>query len=230
MPQPTEETDELQARNLVLTGTSVVAGEGRAVVYATGAHTQFGRIAKLTQGDNRERSPLLAEIARVSRIIGVHGDRGGCRAGRHRHEGRPAALVGVRVRHRHHRGECAGRPAADGDPGARHGGAAHGEAERADPPPAGGGNAGLVHRHLHRQDRHADAQPHGGEGDVRAARSACRRGAPLPHAEALRRWLARRPHGSGAGRARRAGAGLSAGRRGAVRHRAQAPLHPAHDT
>jgi sodium/potassium-transporting ATPase subunit alpha len=69
--QPTEEADELQARNLVLTGASVVAGEGRAVVYATGAHTQFGRIAKLTQGDNRERSPLLAEIARVSRIIGV---------------------------------------------------------------------------------------------------------------------------------------------------------------
>ena len=69
--QPTEEADELQARNLALTGTSVVAGEGRAVIYATGAHTQFGRIAKLTQGDNRERSPLLAEIARVSRIIGV---------------------------------------------------------------------------------------------------------------------------------------------------------------
>lgn len=68
---PTDETDPLQASNLVLAGTSVVAGEGRAVVYATGAHTEFGRIAKLTQGDDRERSPLLAEIARVSRIIGV---------------------------------------------------------------------------------------------------------------------------------------------------------------
>lgn len=69
--RPAEETDMLRAPNLVLAGTSVVAGDGRAVVYATGAHTEFGRIATLTQGEDRERSPLLAEIARVSRIIGV---------------------------------------------------------------------------------------------------------------------------------------------------------------
>ncbi|WP_448205667.1 cation-translocating P-type ATPase [Azospirillum sp. sgz302134] len=69
--EPTEERDHLLAHNLVLGGTTVVAGEGRAVVFATGAHTEFGRIARLTQGEERERSPLLAEIARVSRIIGI---------------------------------------------------------------------------------------------------------------------------------------------------------------
>ncbi|HEY0834469.1 MAG TPA: cation-transporting P-type ATPase [Azospirillum sp.] len=67
--EPTEEHDHLQARNLVLAGTAVATGEGRAVVFATGAHTEFGRVARLTQGEDRERSPLLLEIARVSRLI-----------------------------------------------------------------------------------------------------------------------------------------------------------------
>jgi len=66
---PTDEHDPLLARNLVLAGTAVATGEGRAVVYATGTRTEFGRIASLTQGEDRERSPLLHEIARVSRII-----------------------------------------------------------------------------------------------------------------------------------------------------------------
>ncbi|WP_431858055.1 cation-translocating P-type ATPase [Azospirillum sp.] len=68
---PTDEHDPLQARNLVLAGTAITTGEGRAVVYGTGAHTEFGRIASLTQGEERERSPLLHEIALVSRIIAV---------------------------------------------------------------------------------------------------------------------------------------------------------------
>ncbi|WP_448187940.1 cation-translocating P-type ATPase [Azospirillum sp. sgz301742] len=68
---PTDEHDPLQARNLVLAGTAVATGEGRAMVHATGAHTEFGRIASLTQGEDRERSPLLHEIAMVSRIIAV---------------------------------------------------------------------------------------------------------------------------------------------------------------
>ena len=167
MPSPRKKPIELQARNLVLAGTSVVAGEGRAVVYATGAHTEFGRIAKLTQGDNRERSPLLAEIARVSRIIGVMATVAGVVLAA---IGMKAGLplwsafvfgIGIIV------ANVPEGPAADGDPGARHGRAAHGEAERSDPPPARGRDAGLVHRHLHRQDRDADPQPDGGEGDVR---------------------------------------------------------------
>ncbi len=66
---PTNEHDPLLARNVVLAGTAVATGEARAVVYATGAHTEFGRIAALTQGEERKRSPLLREIAAVSRVI-----------------------------------------------------------------------------------------------------------------------------------------------------------------
>lgn len=59
------------ARNLLLAGTSVVSGEGRAVVYATGMNTEFGRIARLTQNPQREDSPLQREIRRLSRLISV---------------------------------------------------------------------------------------------------------------------------------------------------------------
>jgi len=61
----------LEAPNLVLAGTSVVAGEGRAVVFATGQRTEFGRIAELAQTQPEIRSPFLAEISRVSRWIGL---------------------------------------------------------------------------------------------------------------------------------------------------------------
>lgn len=37
------------ATNLLLAGSSVVAGHGRALVFATGMRTEFGKIARLTQ-------------------------------------------------------------------------------------------------------------------------------------------------------------------------------------
>jgi len=40
-----EEDSPLFAKNIVLAGTSVVSGQGRAAVYATGMNTEFGRIA-----------------------------------------------------------------------------------------------------------------------------------------------------------------------------------------
>jgi len=43
--------------------TSVAKGQGKAVVYATGMDTQFGRIANLTQTIREEDSPLQKEIA-----------------------------------------------------------------------------------------------------------------------------------------------------------------------
>jgi calcium-translocating P-type ATPase len=66
---PDAQGDTLHARNLLLAGTSVVAGEARAVVYATGMHTEFGRIAKLTQSAREPLSPLQKEIARISRLV-----------------------------------------------------------------------------------------------------------------------------------------------------------------
>jgi sodium/potassium-transporting ATPase subunit alpha len=67
--EPSSEESPLQARNIVLAGTSVVSGQGRGVVYATGMRTEFGRIAHLTQTAGETVSPLQREIARLSRIV-----------------------------------------------------------------------------------------------------------------------------------------------------------------
>ncbi len=53
----------LYSSNLVFMSTSVARGQGRAVVYATGMDTQFGKIANLTQAIREEDSPLQKEIA-----------------------------------------------------------------------------------------------------------------------------------------------------------------------
>jgi magnesium-transporting ATPase (P-type) len=42
-----------------------------AVVFATGMRTEFGKIARLTQGADAELSPLQQEIRRLSRWIAV---------------------------------------------------------------------------------------------------------------------------------------------------------------
>ncbi len=67
----TAEADMLRCRNLLLAGTTVVAGEGKALVYATGMRTEFGRIAHLTQAASEPASPLQLEIARLSRLVAL---------------------------------------------------------------------------------------------------------------------------------------------------------------
>jgi magnesium-transporting ATPase (P-type) len=62
---------ELERPNLVFAGSSVVSGTGRAVVFATGTLTQFGRIARLTQSVEDAPSPLQQEITRLTRIISI---------------------------------------------------------------------------------------------------------------------------------------------------------------
>ena len=66
---PVEEDAALRAKNVLLAGTAIVSGEGRAVVYATGMRTEFGRIARLAQAADEIRTPLQQEIARVSRLV-----------------------------------------------------------------------------------------------------------------------------------------------------------------
>jgi Ca2+-transporting ATPase len=58
-----------ELRNLVFGGTSVVAGVGTAVVFATGTHTEFGKVANLTQSVRDEPSPLQKELAHVTRRV-----------------------------------------------------------------------------------------------------------------------------------------------------------------
>ncbi len=65
------EESPLFAKNIALAGTSVVSGQARAVVYATGMHTEFGKIAHLTQTTGKGASPLQREIARLSRIVAL---------------------------------------------------------------------------------------------------------------------------------------------------------------
>ena len=48
--------------NLVFAGTHVAAGTGRAVVFATGMQTEFGKIAGMTQAIGNQLSPLQKEI------------------------------------------------------------------------------------------------------------------------------------------------------------------------
>ena len=67
--RPSGEPDVLRSRNVVLAGTSVTSGEAKALVFATGMHTAFGRIAHLTQVTVDAPSPLQSEIAALSRVI-----------------------------------------------------------------------------------------------------------------------------------------------------------------
>jgi len=68
-------TNDTMARpelpNLVFAGTSVTAGTGKAVVFATGMNTEFGTIARLTQSMQEELSPLQQEMIRTTRVVTV---------------------------------------------------------------------------------------------------------------------------------------------------------------
>ncbi|MCL6471899.1 MAG: cation-transporting P-type ATPase [Firmicutes bacterium] len=60
-----------EAPNLVFAGTSVASGTGRAVVYATGQQTEFGKIASLTAAIAPGPSPLEREVAKATQIVAL---------------------------------------------------------------------------------------------------------------------------------------------------------------
>lgn len=68
-PHPDAELTE--SLNIAFTGTSVVKGHGRGVVFATGMSTEFGKIVRLTSEVGRGISPLELETIRVTRTISV---------------------------------------------------------------------------------------------------------------------------------------------------------------
>ncbi|MBI4820711.1 MAG: cation-transporting P-type ATPase [Deltaproteobacteria bacterium] len=65
------ETDLLRASNVVLAGTTIVAGHGLAVVFETGKSTRFARLAHLAQETRQGPTPLEREIQRVSRLVAI---------------------------------------------------------------------------------------------------------------------------------------------------------------
>lgn len=61
----------LDLPNLVFAGTTILSGHGRAVVFATGMRSEFGKIAALTTMVETGLSPLQNEIIKVTHIIAV---------------------------------------------------------------------------------------------------------------------------------------------------------------
>jgi magnesium-transporting ATPase (P-type) len=118
--EPSEENELTSSSNIVLAGTAMVAGNGRAVVFATGMRTELGAIAHLTQTAGATPSPLQREVAFLTRVIAA------LATARRRllHDwlrDRPAALAHRHVRDRDHRRQCARGAPADRHPGAGHG-------------------------------------------------------------------------------------------------------------
>jgi magnesium-transporting ATPase (P-type) len=68
---PSQEEDLTLSKNILLAGTSMVSGQARALVFATRMHTEFGKIAHLTQTAGEALSPLQKEIIRLSRMIAL---------------------------------------------------------------------------------------------------------------------------------------------------------------
>lgn len=64
-----EDQSLTDSRNLLFAGCSVVRGYGRAVVFATGVRSQFGRIAMLSREIRRSVSPLERETGRMVRVL-----------------------------------------------------------------------------------------------------------------------------------------------------------------
>lgn len=64
-----EQVNPAEIANLVLAGSTVSAGRGIAVVYATGAQTEFGHVAHLTTVVKREPSTLEVQVAHIVRVL-----------------------------------------------------------------------------------------------------------------------------------------------------------------
>jgi len=57
--------------NMVFSGTTAAYGRGRAVVVATGMHTEMGRIAGMLRATPDDTTPLQKELHRVGKVLGL---------------------------------------------------------------------------------------------------------------------------------------------------------------
>jgi P-type Ca2+ transporter type 2C len=67
------EGDELPVgdrRNMVYAGTALAYGRGRALVVATGVHTEFGKIAEMLKTVRTSKTPLQVNLDKVGRVLG----------------------------------------------------------------------------------------------------------------------------------------------------------------
>jgi len=68
---PSEAVDLLHSRNILLAGTTLVSGQARGLVFATGELTEFGHVAHIAQTSEETVSPLRRQLAYLSRLIAV---------------------------------------------------------------------------------------------------------------------------------------------------------------
>jgi calcium-translocating P-type ATPase len=64
-----QDVPRLDARDLVFSGTTCTGGEAQGVVFATGMHTELGRIASLSERVKEQPSPLERQVRRVAWLI-----------------------------------------------------------------------------------------------------------------------------------------------------------------
>ena len=57
--------------NMIFSGTAATYGHGKAIVTATGMHTEMGRIAGLLKETPDETTPLQRELDRIGKVLGV---------------------------------------------------------------------------------------------------------------------------------------------------------------
>jgi len=65
-----EDTSIAERKNMAFMGTVITNGYGKGVIVATGMHTEFGKIAKLTQEIEEEETPLKRRLDILGKRIG----------------------------------------------------------------------------------------------------------------------------------------------------------------
>jgi sodium/potassium-transporting ATPase subunit alpha len=69
--EPSKQENPLHARNMVFAGTTVISGNGIAVVSTIANATEFGKIASLTKNVQKSLTPMQREIIRITRILTI---------------------------------------------------------------------------------------------------------------------------------------------------------------
>lgn len=63
------EGELIDSKNIAFAGATVMSGTGKAVAFASGMRTEFGRIAHLTSAVESGLSPLQKEIVKATRVV-----------------------------------------------------------------------------------------------------------------------------------------------------------------